>query len=120
MALPTDLLPPTSADVLRDDARPYFLWWTDLSVAAFRERLKSADPSVRAYWMGALLREANTRDVWHFVRPRDIEEHWPLLGRYLGRARRRWAFLLGLPEHAWPPARAGASSATGSTTGSAI
>jgi len=60
-------LPPTS-ETLRDDAtRPYFLWWTDATVGDLKAHLASADPEERAYWMGALLREANTRDVWLFV-----------------------------------------------------
>ncbi len=53
--------------------------------------------------MGALLREANTRDVWHLVRPADVREMWPDLIRFLGRARDLWAFLLGLPAPQWPP-----------------
>jgi hypothetical protein len=57
-------LPPTSSDLLRPDARPYFLWWLDCSVAELRRALDDADPERRAYFLGALLREANTRDVW--------------------------------------------------------
>jgi hypothetical protein len=34
---------------------------------------------VRAYWTGALLREANTRDVWLFVTPAALREEWPRL-----------------------------------------
>lgn len=53
--------------------------------------------------MGALLREANTRDVWQFVRPRDIRALWPHLIRYLGRTRMMWAYLLGMEAPVWPP-----------------
>ncbi len=60
-------LGPTTLDLLRDDARPYFLFWTDGTVADLRAHLASPDLEERAYWMGALLREANTRDVWLFV-----------------------------------------------------
>jgi hypothetical protein len=96
-------LRPTSDDVVRDDARPYFLWWTDLTVAELRRQLRHEDLAVRAYWMGALMREANTRDVWQFVRPRQIRELWPHLLRHLGRTRSRWAWLLQLPDAPWPP-----------------
>ena len=89
--LPSELpLPPTSPSLLDGNTRPYFLWWTE----------------VRAYWMGALLREANTRDVWLFVTPEDIRRIWLRLARYLGRARAMWAFLLELPCPAWPPPEA--------------
>jgi hypothetical protein len=101
-----DRLPPTSFDLLRDETRPYFLWWTDATVGELRRRLRSDDPEERAYWMAALLREANSRDVWLFVTPADIRALWPRLVRYLGRARSLWAYLLGLPEPAWPPPEA--------------
>jgi len=57
--------PAATTDALLDDTtRPYFLWWTDTTVGQLKEHLASSDPEERAYWMGALLREANTRDVW--------------------------------------------------------
>lgn len=92
-------LPPTSADVDRGDARPYFLWWTDATVDDLRRHLLGED---RAYWLGALLREANTRDVWCFVSPAEIRAAWPDIVRHLGKSRAMWAYLLELPA-AWPP-----------------
>jgi len=71
------MLPCTSSDLELPDTHPYFLWWTDLTIAQFRERLASSDPDVRAYWMGALLREANTRDVWLFVTTDEIRALCP-------------------------------------------
>jgi hypothetical protein len=47
--------------------------------------------------MAALLREANSRDVWLFVTPDEIRALWPRLIRYLGRSREMWAWLLKLP-----------------------
>ncbi len=99
-------LGPTSSDLLRDETRPYFLFWTNATIADLRAHLASTDEEERAYWMGALLREANTRDVWLFVEPDEIHALWPRLVRYLGHARSMWAFLLGLPEPTWPPTEA--------------
>jgi len=99
-------LGPTTPELLRDDARPYFLFWTDATVADLRAHLASTDQEERAYWMGALLREANTRDVWLFVTQDEIRALWSRLVRYLGRARAMWAYLLGLPEPTWPPSEA--------------
>ena len=100
---PVARLPPTS-EFLRDDStRPYFLWWTDTTVGQLKEHLASSDPEERAYWMGALLREANTRDVWLFVTSDDVLALWPRLIRYLGRSRQMWAWLLKLPPPEWPP-----------------
>lgn len=99
-------LPPTSPGLDEPATRPYFLWWVDATVADLRRHLASGDQDERAYWMGALLREANSRDVWQFVSPDDIRAEWPRLVRYLGKTRDRWAWLLGLPAARWPPPEA--------------
>ena len=98
-------LAPTT-DLSRDEAKPYFLFWSDATVGELRAHLASADVEERAYWMGALLREANTRDVWLFVTAAEIRALWPSLLRYLGRSRSMWAYLLQLPELPWPPPEA--------------
>jgi hypothetical protein len=97
------LLPPTSAALGAPDGRPYFLWWTEASAQEFRDHLRDPDPERRAYWLGALLREANTRDVWIFTTPGTIRELWPYLIRHLGRSRAMWAYLLDLDDQQWPP-----------------
>jgi hypothetical protein len=100
---PAPRLPPTTDSLLDKTSRPYFLWWTQTTVGQFERHLASADPEERAYWMGALLREANTRDVWLFVDVDQIRVLWPRLIRYLGRSREMWAWLLELPPPEWPP-----------------
>ncbi len=102
----TRALPPTSESLLDEETRPYFLWWTDVTVGGLKQRLASDDLGIKAYWMGALLREANTRDVWLFVTADDIRELWSQLIPYLGRAREMWSWLLELPAAEWPPAEA--------------
>lgn len=92
-------LPPTSPALNDPAAKPYFLWWTDATVADFRRHLRDPDGDRRAYWLGALLREANTRDVWLFVTPATIRQEWTRLRRHLGRSRPMWAYLLDLPDH---------------------
>ena len=99
-------LPPTTPDIERGNARPYFLWWSDITVAELRRRLEAPDRNERVYWMGALLREANTRDVWSFVSPADIRALWPELQRHLGKSREMWAYLLDLELAPWPPPEA--------------
>ena len=100
-------LPPTSASLLDDSTRPYFLWWTQSTVGELKIRLQSPDLDERAYWLGALLREANTRDVWVFTTKDEIRSHWSRLLRHLGRSRDMWAWLLDLPQPIWPPPEAG-------------
>jgi hypothetical protein len=97
------LLPPTSDALTHDDHRPYFLWWTDATVGVLRRHLKDPDPTVRHYWMGALLREANTRDVWLYVTADEIRAAWLHILRHLGKSRNLWAFLLQMPSPQWPP-----------------
>lgn len=103
LSMPAGRLPPTTDSLFDDNAKPYFVWWMDLTIGQFKEYLASADLEERAYWMGALLREANTRDVWLFVTADEIRELWPRLIRYLGRSREMWAWLLKLPPPEWPP-----------------
>ncbi len=98
-------LPPTSVDLLDPATRPYFLWWTDCTVGQLREHLASGDPAVRGYWLGALLREANSRDIWLFATVDQLRGDWAHVLRHLGRARARWAWLLDMPG-VWPPPEA--------------
>jgi hypothetical protein len=95
--------PPTSEDLLDETTRPYFLWWTHATVGDLKVHLAAPDLEERAYWMGALLREANSRDVWLFTTTAEIHALWPRLIRYLGRSREMWAWLLELPRPQWPP-----------------
>jgi len=99
-------LPPTSSQLHDPAHRPYFLWWTDATVADLHAHLASSDVEERAYWLGALLREANSRDVWLFTSPRQIRSLWPLLLRHLGRSRAMWSWLMQL-DGTWPPEEAG-------------
>ncbi|MEO7095250.1 MAG: hypothetical protein ABI175_18460 [Polyangiales bacterium] len=94
----TAALPPTSETLRNDGARPYFLWWADATVGDLRKHLASSDDLERGYWMGALLREANSRDVWLFVRPSEVRRDWLVVRRHLGRTRAMWAWLLGMPD----------------------
>jgi hypothetical protein len=96
-------LGPTSPDLLEPESRPYFLWWTTTTVAELRRLLASPDPQERLYWLGALLREANSRDVWLFTSPEEIRSQWSGLLRYLGRRREMWGWLLGVSAGPWPP-----------------
>ena len=90
------VLPPTSQDLLLDETRPYFLWWLDATVGQLRAHLRSEDATERSYWLGSLLREANTRDVWLYTSPAEIRENWPRVWRHLGKSRGMWCHLLKL------------------------
>jgi hypothetical protein len=67
-------------------------------VDEFRERLCDADPDVRAYFIGKLMRQAKPDDVFTFVSLATIREHWDRLSRHLGRQRDFWTWLLATWE----------------------
>jgi hypothetical protein len=92
------LLPPTSDALYDAEHRPYFLWWLDCSVGELRHHLACDDLDRKGYYLGALLREANTRDVWLFTTPEQVRASWPHVARHLGKSRARWQWVLGLPE----------------------
>jgi hypothetical protein len=85
----------TPIDRLIDaEGRPYFLWDFDLTLAEFEARLQDANPEVRAYFLGKLMRQAKPDDVFRFTRVATIEELWPRLTRHLGHSRPFWTWLL--------------------------
>jgi len=90
-------LPPTSEGLRNDATKPYFLWWTEVTVGELKRKLTEGAYAERAYWLGALLREANTRDVWLFTSVAEIKAMWPHVYRHLGKSRDMWQFLLDLP-----------------------
>ncbi len=73
------------------------MWWCELTAGEFRQRLAQGSDAERAYWLAALMREANTRDVWLFASVSEIKRLWPLAYRHLGRSKGLWEFLLKLP-----------------------
>src|SRR5271155_2302259 len=89
--MPEDL----ALDFSDPNCKPYFLWSEDLTVAELREILKGArGEDLRLQYMGRILRECRLQDVWKFLRPQDIAEHWDSLQRRLGRSRKMWTYLL--------------------------
>ena len=89
------MLNPTPLEKMLDaQRRPYFLWDGDCTVERFGELLEDADPQVRAYWIGKLMRQAKPDDVFHFVTRGAIESLWPLVERHLGQSRPFWTWIL--------------------------
>jgi hypothetical protein len=74
--------------------RPYFLWDDDMTLDVFRDRLCDADPEVRAYFLGKLMRQAKPDDVFAFASVAELESALPRVDRYLGNTRGFWHWLL--------------------------
>ncbi len=88
-------LAPTPPDRLVDDrGRPYFAWDEDLTLAAYRARLRDPDPSVRAYFLGKLMRQAKPDDVFSFVTLDELVAAMPAVESYLGKSRAFWTWLI--------------------------
>ncbi len=81
-------------DLERGDARPYFFWDEDLSIAELHQRLAGPDLQERLRLLGKLLREARDLDVWKFVTPQEVAEALPALAGRLGRRQGFWEFLI--------------------------
>ncbi|MCS6804543.1 MAG: hypothetical protein RMM98_13875 [Acidobacteriota bacterium] len=58
-----------------------------MTVAEFRQQLKTASPAERTRLLAKLLGEARDTDVWAFTSPEEVWRRWPDLCRYLGRRR---------------------------------
>ncbi len=86
---------PLTADLTREELRPYFWWDEDVSIAELRAALRGPDPEERLRVLGWLLREARDTDVWSFVGTQEVADALPLLGRHLGRRRAFWEYLIG-------------------------
>lgn len=84
---------PLTAD-FDDDARPYFLWDEDTTVAEFRRAIERAAARERYRLIGKLMREARDNDVWRFVTPDLVWQHLDEIRPYLGRRRDFWEYLL--------------------------
>lgn len=74
--------------------RAYFLWDSDVTLERFVELLQHPELETRAYALGKLLRQAKPDDVFTFVSPAEIREHWPRIEPYLGRTRAFWRWVL--------------------------
>jgi hypothetical protein len=73
--------------------KPYFLWDVEIDEEQFRERLRAADPDVRAQWQGWLMAEARWTDVWQYLSVHEILANWDHIRRHLGRSRAFWEHL---------------------------
>jgi hypothetical protein len=91
----SSMLCPTPPAKLTDSSgRPYFLWDSDLTLEDFRSRLADADPSVRAYYLAKLMRQAKPDDVFEFTTLAKVRDLWPGIRRHLGGTRPFWEWLL--------------------------
>ena len=85
---------PLTTDLTKMNARPYFLWDEDVTVAELRDILANGPSDERDRLLGKMLREARDSDVWKFVTPRDVRDALPRIARRVGRQLPFWNFLI--------------------------
>jgi hypothetical protein len=85
---------PLTTDLDLPDARPYFLWDEERTVAEFRAALEAASGAERTRLIGKLMREARDTGVWRFVGRREVADTYEAIRPHLGRRRPFWGYLL--------------------------
>jgi hypothetical protein len=83
-----------STELNNPAAIPYFLWDEPMTVAEFKQRLKTASLPEQRRLLAKLLREARDTDVWLFTTPQEVWRRWNELSPMLGRRRAFWEWLL--------------------------
>ena len=83
-----------STELNNPTAIPYFLWDEPMTIAEFKQRLRTASPPEQKRLLAKLLREARDTDVWQFTTPQEIWQRWNEIAPQLGRRRTFWEFLL--------------------------
>jgi len=83
-----------STELNNPAAIPYFLWDEPMTVAEFKQRLKTASLPEQRRLLAKLLREARDTDVWLFTTPQEVWQRWNELSPMLGRRRAFWESLL--------------------------
>lgn len=73
--------------------RPWFMWDVRVTESELRERLRDADPRIRAQWAGRIMREATYPEVWRYLSLADIFRDWEHIRRHLGRRLQFWEWL---------------------------
>lgn len=81
---------------LEPDAIPYFSWDRRLTVRQITDLLRTKS-GVEQYRLAAwIMREAVFDDVWKFLQPRWVRDHFDELAPLLGRKREFWKYILGM------------------------
>lgn len=82
-----------STELNNPAAIPYFLWDEPMTVAEFKQRLKTASLPEQRRLLAKLLREARDTDVWLFTTPQEVWRRWNEVLPMLGRRRAFWESL---------------------------
>jgi hypothetical protein len=78
------------------DAIPYFSCDRRLTVRQIHELLKGKSDAEQVRLAAWIMREARFEDVWQFLQPEWVRDHFEELGPWLGRKFPFWKYILGM------------------------
>ena len=78
----------------KDDTIPYFCWDRKLTEQEIKNQLKNLKGVERDHLMAWILREAAFRDVWRFLKPKEVSDSLPRLQYSLGRWKDFWNYII--------------------------
>lgn len=84
----------TSSDASKDSVTLSFAWDRKETPDSLRAKLAQASPEHWIELAAWILREARVSEVWEFLRPGEIAEHFGSLAPRLGRRRDFWTYLI--------------------------
>ena len=77
-----------------DSEIPYFSWDRKVSVVEIRNALCSDSLDVQNRFRSWIMREAAFEDVWAFLTPQEVWDHFSELKASLGRKKDFWTYIL--------------------------
>jgi hypothetical protein len=77
----------------KDDIIPYFCWDRKLTEQQIKNQLKNLKGAERDNLIAWILREAAFRDVWRFLKPKEVADCLPRLQYSLGRWKDFWNYI---------------------------
>ncbi len=78
----------------KDDTIPYFCWDRKLTEQEIKNQLKNSKGAERDQLMAWILREAAFKDVWRFLKPKEVADSLPRLQYSLGRWKDFWNYII--------------------------
>lgn len=84
-----------TAREFKDNETPYFCWDRNLTAGQVRMNLRTASGQEWVRLASWIMREASIADVWGFLTPQDVKEHFDELVPFLHKRREFWQYLIG-------------------------
>lgn len=82
--------------VIHEENVPYFAWDRSSTAGSIRQQLKQASGFEWSRLAAWIMREAAFGDVWQFLDPKEVRDHFSELEPLLGRKRSFWRYILAV------------------------